>query len=127
MRFENQLKTFLRLLDTYQEDIPLSKFLSGFFRANRQMGSNDRRAASRLIYSYFRLGKASFQLPAEERLFLSEFLCGDEENPFLEYFKPELHQKLMLPLNEKIHFLDSQDYDFKLDDVFPFHPHLSEG
>src|SRR5690606_36986749 len=103
MRFENQLKTFLRILDTYQDDLPLAKFLPGFFRANRQMGSSDRRTASRLVYSYFRLGKAFPNLPAEERLFLGEFLCSGTANSFLEYFKPEFHEKIELPLPEKIH------------------------
>lgn len=127
MRFENQLKTFLRILDTYQDGLSLAKFLQGFFRANRQMGSNDRRTAGRLVYSYFRMGKASADLPAEECLFLGEFLCSNSANPFLEYFKPELHQKIELPLPEKISLLEKGDYGFKLDDVFPFHQHLSEG
>lgn len=127
MRFENQLKTFLRILNTYQDELPVAKFLPGFFRANRQMGSTDRRTASRLLYSYFRMGKASPNLPLEERLFIGEFLCSSTVNPFLEYFKPELHQKIGLSLPEKIRWLENGTYNFKLDDVFPFHQHLSEG
>ena len=55
MKAINQLKTFQRLLDEYPADTPLSKFLPGFYRQNKQMGSTDRRVASRLIYNYFRI------------------------------------------------------------------------
>jgi 16S rRNA (cytosine967-C5)-methyltransferase len=126
-RFEQQLKTFLRILNAYPGDIPLAKYLPGFFRENRQMGSSDRRAANNYIYNYFRLGKASPNLPDQERLFLGEFLCNDTPNPFLDYFKPELNLKIDQPLAEKIKWLETQDYGFELKDVFPFHSHLSEG
>ena len=126
-RFEQQLKTFLRILNTYPGDVPLGKYLPGFFRENKQMGSNDRRIANNLIYNYFRLGKASDHLPVQERLFLGEFLCNEASDPFLEYFKPELNSKIELPLKEKIHWLEERVEGFALKDVFPFHAHLSEG
>lgn len=127
MRFENQLKTFLRILNEYEQNVPLSKFLPVFFRANKQMGSTDRRNASGLLYNYFRLGKASSSLAVQERLFLALFLCNTNENPFLEYFKPEFNSRVSASLDEKIQFLRDGDYGFFLDDVFPFYEHLSEG
>ncbi|WP_207533335.1 RsmB/NOP family class I SAM-dependent RNA methyltransferase [Desertivirga arenae] len=126
-KYENQLKTFLRILDEYPEDLPLTKFLPGFFRENKQMGSTDRRVASSLLYNYFRLGKASPNLVPTERLFLAEFLCNSSASAFLEYFKPELNSRIELPLEEKIEFLESSDLGFKLEDVYPFYQHLSEG
>ncbi|WP_207427202.1 RsmB/NOP family class I SAM-dependent RNA methyltransferase [Pedobacter sp. SYSU D00535] len=125
MRFEQQLKTFLRILDEYSQDMPLTKFLPVFFRANRQMGSNDRRTASRLLYNYFRLGKAVANHPSEERLFLAEFLCSSGPSPFLAHFKPELHSKIELPLFEKVAILEGEIPDFQLKDVYPLHAHLS--
>ncbi|WP_256011966.1 RsmB/NOP family class I SAM-dependent RNA methyltransferase [Desertivirga xinjiangensis] len=127
MRFENQLKTFLRILEEYEQNVPLSKFLPVFFRANKQMGSTDRRNASGLLYNYFRLGKASSSLPVQDRLFLALFLCNNAVNPFLEYFKPELSSRITHSLDEKILFLQEGDYGFSLKDVFPFHEHLSAG
>jgi 16S rRNA (cytosine967-C5)-methyltransferase len=58
MKAINQLKTFQRILGDYPADTPLGKFLPGFYRQNKQMGSTDRKVAGRLIYNYFRLGKA---------------------------------------------------------------------
>jgi 16S rRNA (cytosine967-C5)-methyltransferase len=64
MKAQNQLKTFVRLLEEYPCDTPLYKFLPVFYRKNKQMGSTDRRIATRLIYNYFRLGKALSELPS---------------------------------------------------------------
>ncbi|HEY0899367.1 MAG TPA: RsmB/NOP family class I SAM-dependent RNA methyltransferase [Sphingobacteriaceae bacterium] len=126
MRFEHQLKTFLRILKEYPLDTPLTKFLPGFFKQNKQMGSNDRRVAGRLIYSYFRMGRACAHLPADQRLFLGEYLCSHETNPFLEHFRPDLHQTVNLSLSEKIQILEEKE-GFVLDDVYPWTGHLSDG
>ncbi len=124
---EAQLKTFLRILNAYQDDMPLAKFLPGFFRENRQMGANDRRTASRFIYNYFRLGNVSFNLAVEERLFLAEFLCSNSANSFLSHFKPDFAERLALSLDEKLAWLGLQVPGFNLEDVFPSHQHLSDG
>lgn len=126
-RFHHQLKTFLRILESYKEDKPLSKFLPDFFRRNKQMGSTDRKVASSLLYNYFRLGNACANLSAEERLFLAEFLVSTTYNAFLQNFKPELNEKIELLLEEKIAYLEGQNIGFSLTDVFPFHAHISKG
>jgi 16S rRNA (cytosine967-C5)-methyltransferase len=127
MRAENQLRTFLQLLKDYPAETPLYKFLPGYFRLHKKMGSTDRKLASRLIYSYFRLGKALPERSAEERLFAAEFLCNNQENSFLSFFKPDLAAQIAVPVTEKIKILQKEYPDFLLEDVFPFKPHLSAG
>ncbi len=127
MRFEQQLRTFLSILKAFENDMPLARFLQKYFRQNKQMGSSDRRNANKLLYNYFRLGKACSELPAEDRLFLAQFLCSSEDDPFLNHFKPDLNQKITLPLDDKIAYLEKQPHGFRLQDVFPFHAHLSTG
>ena len=126
-RFEQQLKTFLRVLESYPEDKPVAKFLPDFFRKNKQMGSTDRKVASGLLYTYFRLGKASNELPPQERLFIAEFLSSNTTNPFLQNFKPEFNEKIERPLGEKLEVLEATNPEFVLEDVFPFCQHLSKG
>lgn len=126
MRAENQLRTFLTLLENYPAETPLYKFLPGYFRLNKKMGSTDRRIASRLIYNYFRLGKALLDHSPEERLFAAEFLCNNQENSFLSFFKPSLAEQVALPVADKILILQKQYPDFRLEDVFPFEKHLSQ-
>lgn len=127
MRAENQLRTFLQLLKDYPAETPLYKFLPGYFRLHKKMGSSDRRLASRLVYNYFRLGKALASRPVEERLFAAEFLCNNQENSFLSFFKPPLAAQIQLNIEEKIFMLQKEYPDFKLEDVFPFTNHLSSG
>lgn len=124
MRSEQQLRTFLRVLESYPADRPLAKYLPDFFRRNKQMGSNDRRSASRLLYNYYRLGKAFPSHNPEERLFFAEFLCTSVDNPFLQHFRSDLNDKINLPVEDKIELL-SNEKTFKLEDVFPFTSHLS--
>ena len=127
MKAINQLKTFQRILEEYPAETPLSKFLPGFYRQNKQMGSTDRRIASRLIYNYFRLGKALPVTPADERLFIAEFLCNTQINPFIHHFKPEWAAAVVLPVGEKLSIIRSSYPDFNLDDVFPWAASLSSG
>ena len=127
MRAENQLRTFLQLLKDYPAETPLHKFLPGYFRLHKKMGSTDRRIASRLVYNYFRLGKALADHPPEERLFAAEFLCNNQENSFLSFFKPDLAAQIAVPIANKIFILQKEYPDFRLEDVFPYTAHLSVG
>lgn len=125
MKAINQLKTFQRILAEYPADTPLGKFLPGFYRQNKQMGSTDRRVAGRLIYNYFRLGRALPDLPAEDRLMVAEFLCNTQSNSFLQHFKPDWAACVAFGVDEKISLIKTTYPDFDLDDVFPWLPQLS--
>jgi 16S rRNA (cytosine967-C5)-methyltransferase len=127
MKAINQLKTFLRILDEYPADTPLSKFLPGFYRQNKQMGSTDRKVASRLIYNYFRLGNALTELPAEDRLIVAEFLCNTQVNSFLQHFKPEWAACVGFTTDEKLALVKGVYKDFNLDEVFPWISQVSAG
>jgi len=127
MKAINQLKTFQRLLEEYPAETPLSKFLPGFYRQNKQMGSTDRKVASRLIYNYFRLGNALADLPSEDRLIVAEFLCNTQVNSFIQHFKPEWALCIGFGLDEKLILVKTTYKDFKLEDVFPWANQISAG
>src|SRR5665213_3075704 len=127
MKAINQLKTFQRILDEYPAETPLSKFLPGFYRQNKQMGSTDRRIANRLVYNYFRLGSALPDLPADERLFVAEFLCNTQLNSFLQYFKPDWAACVGFTIDEKFALIKTTHPEFNPDDIFPWTSRLSEG
>src|SRR5579863_4746405 len=127
MKALNQLKTFQRILGDYPAETPLSKFLPGFYRQNKQMGSTDRRIAGRLMYNYFRLGKALPGLPADERLFVAEFLCNTQLNSFLQHFKPDWAACIGFSIDEKLAMVKTAYPDFSLEDVFPWISQLSAG
>lgn len=126
MKALNQLKTFQRILGDYPAETPLSKFLPGFYRQNKQMGSTDRKVASRLMYNYFRLGKALYNTPTEDRLIVAEFLCNTQTNSFLQHFKPEWALCVGFDIDEKLKLIKTAYPAFKLTDVFPWSAELSE-
>ncbi|RYY33025.1 MAG: RsmB/NOP family class I SAM-dependent RNA methyltransferase [Sphingobacteriaceae bacterium] len=125
MKALNQLKTFQRILDEYPADTPLGKFLPGFYRQNKQMGSTDRRVAGRLVYNYFRLGRALPNVPPDERLLVAEFLCNTQLNSYLQHFKPDWAACIGFTVNEKIAIVKTTYPDFKEADVFPWSAELS--
>jgi len=127
MKALNQLKTFQRILGDYPAETPLGKFLPGFYRQNKQMGSTDRKIASRLIYNYFRLGKALYNIPTEERLIVAEFLCNSQTNSFLQHFKPDWALCAGFDIDEKLKLVKTTYPAFKLTDVFPWPAELSPG
>lgn len=126
-KYENQLRTFLRILEAYPATSQLSRFLPGYFREHRQMGSGDRRTASRLLYNYHRLGKACSSLPAEERLMLAEFLCEGKASLFLQSLRPDLYAQADDALENRVSFLENANCGFDLSEIYPFTNHLSEG
>jgi len=125
MKAIHQLSTFQTIIAQYNQEEPLHRFLATYYRQNKQMGSRDRKTASRLVYNYFRLGNILSNLPKEERLTIAEFLCNSLPNNFLAHFNANWDQKTELPLKEKIEIVKTQYPDFNLADVFPFHQHLS--
>ncbi|WP_040300489.1 RsmB/NOP family class I SAM-dependent RNA methyltransferase [Arcticibacter svalbardensis] len=126
-KYDNQLKTFLRILYAYPKSMQLARFLPGYFRENKQMGSGDRRTASRLLYNFFRLGRACSNLPEGERMVLAEFLCEGNSSLFLAHLNPELFAHADQPLAGRIAHLEQADFGFVLDDVYPFTDHFSAG
>jgi 16S rRNA (cytosine967-C5)-methyltransferase len=120
MKAINQLKTFQRILGEYPAETPLGKFLPGFYRQNKQMGSSDRHVASRLLYNYFRLGKALWNTTAEDRLMVAEFLGNTHVNSFLQYFKPDWAACVSFPIEEKLELVSKTYPAFNLEDVFPW-------
>ena len=126
-RAAQQIRTVERLLDAYQRAarVPLTRFLTGFYKQNRQMGSRDRRMASRLAYHYFRLGRAARKSAVPVRLAMAEFLCS-EESAIAQMLLPDLYPAIRAPLEEKIALLESHT-PFRLEDVLPFQARLSAG
>ncbi len=129
MKFDNQLRHALRIIDTYQGEIPLHGWLKDFFRVNKQMGARDRRLLSTLVYGYYRIGHAVRHLPKEEKVLTALFLCNDQPNELLQYFKPDYNDKAALSTEEKIAFFQTTPAGagFLVTDIFPWKDELSRG
>ncbi|MHB1921202.1 MAG: RsmB/NOP family class I SAM-dependent RNA methyltransferase [Chitinophagaceae bacterium] len=127
MIFDRHFQSALHLLSLYTGDLPLSRFLSQFYNQNPQMGSRDRRNISSLVYHFFRLGHAGKEWSAEERILAGLFLSASGQKELLDHFQPTWKDSYGASLEEKVAFLGSQGYGFRLEDIFPWKQELSAG
>jgi 16S rRNA (cytosine967-C5)-methyltransferase len=109
-----------KLLSAYRAEVPLNIYLKGYFKQNKKHGSKDRKLISTLCYSFFRLGFAANDLPAEERILFAYFLCHSSHSEFLASLKPEWNAMIDKLLNEKIAI-----HQFRTKNIFPFKDELS--
>ncbi|HEY4336925.1 MAG TPA: Fmu (Sun) domain-containing protein [Puia sp.] len=120
MIYENQLRHATHIIDTYKGEVPLHAWLKDFFRANKQMGSRDRKLLSTLVYSFYRLGHAANHLSIKDRILTGLFLCTEEATNFLAHHNPAYHAAITQPLEEKLAATDINPLD-----IFPWKDELS--
>jgi 16S rRNA (cytosine967-C5)-methyltransferase len=127
MKFDNLLRYALRIIEAYAGETPLHHRLKDFFRANPQMGSRDRKLAAEMVYCFYRLGHGLKDIAAEERIQAGLFLCNGTPVPALEYFRPEWHEAIARPVEDKIRMLQERFPGFSAAQIFPFPGLLSAG
>jgi 16S rRNA (cytosine967-C5)-methyltransferase len=122
-RLNQRLKTFDAIMGAYDRKGPFARFLSQYFKDNKQMGSSDRRVASRLTYNFFRLGLTLQDLSDTQKIAIAEFLI-ENESDFIKLLLPELEDRLKLSLEDKIAYV-KEHFDFQLESVFPLNDKVS--
>ncbi len=127
MKLHHHTRAFEQVLAAYDGQLPLHRFLVNYFRQNKQMGSSDRRWASRYIYSYFRLGRALTNRPVLERLAVADFLCNDNMSLIAQSLMPDFAEQVGLSLDAKLDLVTARFPDFALADIFSFKNKRSEG
>lgn len=123
-RLGQQVLTFEKILSEYKFGEPLARFLTGYYKRNKQMGSSDRRTASRLLYNYFRLGGSLSDLPISSKLAVSEFLCSNSSD-FVVFLDNQLSSQLHGDVNSRLAYLKSK-YDFDVQSIFPLIDQVSD-
>jgi 16S rRNA (cytosine967-C5)-methyltransferase len=129
MKFDNQLRYAVQIIDTYQGETPLHAWLKDFFRVHPQMGSRDRRIVSTMVYGHYRLGHAIKTHSPAKRIIAGLFLCQNQPLELLNYFDPELDKQVTLPFDEKIacYQATTDGAGFRPEDIFPWKDQLSPG
>ena len=127
MKFDNQLRYAVQIIDTYQGDTPLHAWLKDFYRVHPQMGSSDRRIVSTMVYGHYRLGHAIKTHSPEKRIIAGLFLCQQQPLELLDYFNPGLNEQVTLPLTEKIACYQAtpDGAGFRSEEIFPWKDQLS--
>lgn len=116
-RVSQIVRSFERAMSAYGAKEPFARFLTQFFKENKQMGSSDRRMTSRLCYNYFRLGASLGDMAPLDRLVVAEFLC-EQQSILVGFYKPEWTGQQSLPLTDKLSYLLTKDIAVE-DSLFP--------
>jgi len=115
------------LVTGYRYPQPFSLYLKGYFRANKQHGSRDRRAISMLCYSFFRLGKNLPQTPVDDKILLGLWLTENAET--LQPWMPFIAEKWSFVKKEittdKLSIARQHIQEFSTENLFPFSGELS--
>jgi 16S rRNA (cytosine967-C5)-methyltransferase len=127
MKLEYQIRSFEQVLAKYDGAVPLHRFLFTYFKMHKQMGSSDRRWATRYLYSFFRLGNALKDKDKYLRLAVGDFLCNQTPSLVIAHYLPDYAEQIYLPVEEKLKLIQQSYPEFKLTDIFPFQEDLSEG
>lgn len=127
MKLEYQIRSFEQVFKAYDGVQPLHRFLFTYFKQNKQMGSSDRRWATRYLYSFFRLGNALIKEEPLLRLAIADFLCNQTESLVVTHYLPQFKDQILLPIQAKLALIEDTYPAFKLSDVFPFKADLSDG
>lgn len=104
----------------FNGSLPLQHYLKQFFAADKKYGSKDRRFISHLCYCYFRTGHALQQLPAEERIKVSLYLCSEQLEGWNDLFTQAWQQAHTPQLTQRIQFVIQQGIPFEAAAVFPW-------
>jgi 16S rRNA (cytosine967-C5)-methyltransferase len=127
MKLEHQIRSFEQIFSQYDGKLPLHRFLFNYFKQHKQMGSSDRRWASRYLYSYFRLGIALKNEQQSLRLAVADFLCNTTPSLVIAEYLPQFADQVSSPVGAKLVLVEEMFPAFKLQEVFPFKAALSEG
>lgn len=114
----------------YSGDTSLAESLRTHFKIHKNMGVNDRRRFSQIIYSYYRTGRLLNGNNLEENLMLSSFLLGTEETMIIKavcstfsFIKADAFVK---PIEEKVKFLVDNKIINTDTKIFPYPELLSK-
>src|SRR5687767_8598469 len=100
-RFFSYLNSAKTILEQYQGEEPFHLYLKKYFSASKKFGSTDRKQIAQLCYSYFRAAHVMGDIPENEKLVYSLFLCSQKPSSFLEAIRPDLNEKAERSLEEK--------------------------
>ena len=113
----------------YNGETPLAESLRSHFKIHKNMGVNDRRRFSQIVFSYFRAGRLFSGSNLEGNLMLSCFLLGTEETMIIKavcstfsFIKPETFEKT---IEEKVRFLIDKEIISPETKIFPYPELLS--
>lgn len=114
----------------YSGETPLAESLRMHFKTHKNMGINDRRKFSHLVFSYYRIGRLLSGSSLTDNIMFSSFLIGTDETMIIKaicnlfgFIKPADFE---LPINEKVKRLQEKGRISADVKIFPYPELLSK-
>lgn len=123
----NYVKSAAAILSSFKNESPFSIYLKAYFAANKKFGSKDRKYIGQLCYQYFRTGKSLTDLPTEEAIRVSVFLCNEQPNDWGVLFSEAWIEAWSPVLSERIAIVQKEIPAFKSELIFPFEKWISKA
>lgn len=123
MKEPRQFLAIVDLINKYNNDQPLHRYLNQYYRDHKQMGSRDRRLFSDWIFNFYRLGKALPDSEIETKLTIANFLIHQQGSDLLNYSVENYSlfnaAYVVKTIPDKIKIIQDS-YPFVINDLFPF-------
>lgn len=123
-RFQSQLNTATRLIDSYRSGEPFHLYLKQYFAANRKHGASDRRVLRDLCYAYFRIGHLGEDRNTSDRLLAAYYIVIADPMPLMGDLRPDWPNPVSFSIAERVHQVGWQ---WKPESVFPWIERLSSS
>ena len=125
---DQRLQQATNLIQGYKFEQPLIQYLSTYFRANKKLGSRDRRQVRELVYDFYRIGSALPQEDTKIRIAVSHFLRNNKNTEFSEFFSKMIPVELedfSNAIQDKVLVLQKVFPSFSMESIFPSNEVLS--
>ncbi|NNC86808.1 MAG: hypothetical protein HKN75_12090 [Bacteroidia bacterium] len=118
-----RLQQATEVITSYKFEQPFIQHLKAFFKANKKLGSRDRRQLSELVYDYYRVGLAVPTDDITNRICIGHFLRNTIDTFFSSYIStlyPTItSEEFGLSISEKEKLIQKVYPDFSLQNIFP--------
>ncbi len=120
-RYHSYINTSLKILQSYNGEMPFSIFIKQFFSKEKKYGSKDRKQIAALCYSYFRVGLALKKELTEKNIIKAFFISTHEPSALIQALQPEWDNGITNPIEDKMAMAG-----LSFEDIFPFTGELND-
>lgn len=125
--YKQQFATAVKLINDYDDKIPLQHFLKNYYSNHKKHGSKDRKNISHFCYCYYRLGKALQEESIENKLQVALFFCTTKAEYVADILPEYFLQQINLALSDKMEVVKKYFPMFNVEEIFSTKQHLSSS
>jgi 16S rRNA (cytosine967-C5)-methyltransferase len=110
--YSSHITSAIEVINNVSTEIPLHLQLQHFFKANKKIGSKDRKQIAHYCYCYFRALPLGKQAKIQDSIAIGLFLTETENHPALAALNPELNNIIENTFEKKLEQLSASAGSF---------------